>query len=155
MNARTLPCLSASNGVTCGSIAFLLTHHLGADVIGSAPVLLTSIAWLPRTPSSNRRLDGRSFDLSRHSKYSSSLTDFPYTFLQGFGKLTRCRIARLSPDPELAKGRRIARPEGIDGIDRIEAIDLARSFADEVGAIFEMDFATFRTGQDQIRRREF
>ena len=36
----------------------------------------------------------------------------------------------------------------------IEAIDLARSFADEVEALFEMDFATLRIGQDQIRRRE-
>ena len=80
------------------------------------------------------------------------LSDLARTLLQGLGELTCCRIAGLKPDPELSEGGGIARPEGIDGIDRIQTIDLAQSFRDEVGSIFKTDFATLEIGQHEIGR---
>ena len=79
-----------------------------------------------------RLLAGRSLGVCRAiGRGLLRLADLARAFLQGICELTCCALAVLSADPELSKGCRIARPEGIEAIGRIQPFDLAQSCLDE------------------------
>ena len=79
-----------------------------------------------------RLLAGRSWGVCRViGRGLLQLPDLARAFLQGICELTCCVLTALSADPELSKGCRIARPERIEAIGRIQAFDLTQSSLDE------------------------